>query len=214
MPTPPRSRLSARPLTQAELLGHFKDAETLMDRALNLEDEAIVDLQTRNPTGRPDEWRLSVACGPLLGSNSVVFGAQFTLSLLVDCDEICSYGDIDYEPVFEQQCEIHLFDRDWRTITCAFAAWLLRVGWIIKDGELTTTEAIECDFSIVPEGNLLCTQKVRTRGTPPIEPPHWQRANELRKAWQDRQPAELSEQEAREAWKQWEKSCPDEEPWF
>ncbi len=212
---PPNSRLACRPLSSDQLADHFRAAEALIGRALDSQDEVIVDLRTANPTTRSDdEWRLSVASGPLLDADHIEFGAQFLISLLVDYEENYNCGDVDYEPVWEESRETHLFDRDWRTITCAFAAWLLRAGWIFVNGELTAGESIECDFSIAPEGNLLCTQKVRTHGTPPIAPPHSQRANELRKAWRDQQPRKLSEQEAREKWERYLEEYGDEEPWF
>ncbi len=183
-----------------------------MNQALDSQDEVIVDLRTPNPeTHKDDEWRLSVASGPLLDVNHIEFGAQFSIALLVDYIEDYNCGDIDYEPVWEQSREAHLFDSDWRTITCAFASWLLRIGWIFVNGELTAGEAIECDLSIAPESYLICTQKVRTRGTPPIEPPHWGRANELRKAWRERNPEKAS---GPEEWQQYQEYYSDEEPWF
>ncbi len=212
---PPRSRLARRPLDQAQLVSHFRAAEALIGRALDLRDELVVDLRTANPTTRSnDEWKLSVATGPLLDHDHIEFACQFSISLLVAVVENYHYGEDDFEDVWERAAEAHLFDRDWRTITCAFASWLLRTGWIFVDGELTAAEAIDGEYYTADDGRLGFNQAVRLRGTPPIEPPHWQRANELRKAWQDRQPPELSEQEQREEWERWMARFPDEEPFF
>lgn len=211
---PHRSRLARRPLNHDQLLCHFRSAEALMDRALNLKDDEVeVWLTARNPvSGDEYRWKLSVACGPLLDVTHVEFMAQYSIELLVGFVEACDCGEDYLEGVWKQQYEEHPHDRDWRAITCAFAGWLLRVGWIFVDDNLVESDFIECEFSTTPEGLLLVGQKVRERGTPPIEPPHWQRASEQRRRWSEKRErekaAELEELERFRA------GYPGEEPPF
>ena len=89
--------------------------------------------------------------------------------------------------MWEESRKAYIHDRDFPQVTCAFATWLLCLGWIFVGDKLTAAEAVDGEYYTVQDGRLGYRQTVRMRGTPPIEPPHWKRANELRKAWRDRQ---------------------------
>ncbi len=219
MPKPPRSRLARRPLTDDQQIAHFKGAESLMNQAvdsaremLDSGEEMEVWLRSPNPTTREDdEWKFLLCCLPMLDVDHVEFGAQYSISLLVEARETFHQGEDAWELVCEESREAHVHDREFPLVTCAFATWLLRLGWIFVGDKLTATEAVDGEYYIAEGGRLGFEQTVRTRGKPPIEPPHWKRANELRKAWRDREPKKLS---GPDEWKEYQEYYRDEEPWF
>ena len=168
------------PLAAAQIAEHFSAVQSYMRHVVETRAAIEIALSSRVPRSQAtDGWRLRLGCMPEVVGPRVEWVAAYAIDSRVDANT----DDAEAEPIWDSGCEVITSSVELPQLTAAFAAWLLREGWLGSGADFVACDATDCMLSFI-DGELIAEQRGHGTFIPLLPKPHWVRARDRRKAFQ------------------------------